>query len=103
MKKTIRDLIIGKRTFIESWNEYKQVLLSGQFALLGIIVCSIYLFIDLSWAVYYSIPVYLGGIALLSIALYLHRKGEHCAANYFIFPTLNFVVYLFAASEDFNT
>lgn len=103
MKKIIRDFIIGKRTFIESWNEYKQVLLSGQFALLGIIVCSIYLIIDLSWGVYYSIPVYLGGISLLSIALYLHRKGEHCAANYFLFPTLNVVVYLFAASEDFNT
>jgi hypothetical protein len=39
MKKAIRDFIIGKRTFIESWNEYKQVMLSGQFALLGIVVC----------------------------------------------------------------
>lgn len=103
MKKTIRDLIIGKRTFIESWNEYKQVILSGQFALLGIAVCSAYLFIDLSWAVIYTAPIYLGAIGLLSVSLYLHRKGDHCAANYFIFPTLNIVVYLFAASEDFNT
>jgi signal transduction histidine kinase len=103
MKKAIRDLIIGKRTFIESWNEYKQVLLSGQFALLGILVCCAYLFIDLSWAVYFTIPIYLGAIGLLATSLYLHRKGEHCAANYFIFPTLNIVVYLFASSEDFNT
>lgn len=103
IKKAIRDLIIGKQTFIESWNEYKQVVLSGQFALLGILVCSAYLFIDLSWAVYYTIPIYLGAIGLLGISLYLHRKGEHCAANYFIFPTLNLIVYLFAASEDFNT
>ncbi|HEY3429574.1 MAG TPA: HAMP domain-containing sensor histidine kinase [Cyclobacteriaceae bacterium] len=103
MKKTIRDFIIGKRTFIESWNEYKQVMLSGQFAILGILVCSMYLFIDLSWAVYQTIPVYSFAIGLLGISLYLHRKGEHCSANYFLFPTLNFVVYVFAASEGHNT
>lgn len=103
MKKTIRDFIIGNRTFIESWCEYKQVMLSGQFALLGIIICSLYLIIDFSWGVYQTIPVYLFAIGLLSVTLYLHRKGDHCTANYFLFPTLNGIVYLFASSEGHNT
>ncbi|MFZ2906156.1 MAG: HAMP domain-containing sensor histidine kinase [Cyclobacteriaceae bacterium] len=103
MKRAIRDFIIGKQTFIESWNEYKQVMLSGQFALVGIAVCTMYLLIDLSWGVYQTIPVYLFGIGLLSAALYLHRKGDHCSANYFLFPTLSIIVYLFAASEGINT
>lgn len=103
MKKRIRDFIIGKRTFIESWNEYKQVILSGQFAIIGILVCSMYLVLDFSWGVYQTLPIYLFAIGLLSVTLYLHRKGDHCTANYFLFPTLNVVVYLFAASEGHNT
>jgi signal transduction histidine kinase len=103
MKKAIRNFIIGERTFIDSWNEYKQVMLSGQFAILGILVCFVYLLIDLSWGIYQTVPVYLIGLGLLSVSLYLHRKGEYCSANYFLFPTLNVIVYLFAASEDFNT
>jgi signal transduction histidine kinase len=103
MKKAIRNFIIGERTFIDSWNEYKQVLLSGQFAILGILVCGMYLAIDLSWGVYQTAPVYLIGLGLLCLSLYLHRKGEHCSANYFLFPTLNAIVYLFAASEELNT
>jgi signal transduction histidine kinase len=103
MKRAIRNFVIGKRTYIESWNEYKQVMLSGQFAIAGILACSIYLLIDLAWGVYRTIPVYMFGIGLLSVALYLHRKGDHCTANYFLFPTLNLIVYIFAASEDHTT
>jgi signal transduction histidine kinase len=103
MKKAIRNFIIGKRTFIESWNEYKQVMLSGQFAIVGILVCTMYFFVDLSWGVYQTLPVYLFADGFLAITLYLHRKGEHCSANYFLFPTLNVIVYLFAASEGHNT
>ena len=103
MKKVIRNFIIGKRTFIESWNEYKQVMLSGQFAILGIAICLMYFFIDLSWGVYQTLAIYLFAVGLLGITLYLHRKGEHCLANYFLFPTLNGIVYLFAASEGHNT
>jgi hypothetical protein len=103
MKRAIRNFVIGKRTYIESWNEYKQVMLSGQFAIAGILACSIYLLIDLAWGVYSTIPVYMFGIGLLSVALYLHRKGDHCTANYFLFPTLNLIVYIFASSEDHTT
>ena len=103
MKRAIRNFIIGEHTFIDSWNEYKQVMLSGQFALVGILVCSIYFVIDFSWGIYSTLPVYLFAIGLMSVTIHLHRKGDHCTANYFLFPTLNAIVYIFAASEGFNT
>jgi signal transduction histidine kinase len=103
MKKTIRDLIIGKNSYIESWAEYRQVILSGQYALIAMALCTMYLMIDVSWGIYQTAPVYLFAIGLLVITLYLHRKGDHCVANYFLFPTLNFLVYLFAASESPDT
>lgn len=103
MKKTIRDLIIGKNSYIESWAEYRQVILSGHYALIAIALCLLYLGIDLSWGIYQTAPVYLFAIGFLVITLYQHRKGDHCTANYFLFPTLNFVVYLFAASESPDT
>lgn len=103
MKKAIRNLIIGKKNYIESWMEYRQVILSGHFALIAILVCSMYMVLDFSWGVYPSTIVYLFCIAMLSLAIIMHRKGNHCTAYYIIFPTLNFVVYLFASSEAPNT
>ncbi|MBX2955620.1 MAG: HAMP domain-containing histidine kinase [Cyclobacteriaceae bacterium] len=103
MKKAIRNLIIGKKNYIESWMEYRQVILSGHFALIAILVCSMYMALDFSWNVYTSTIVYLFCIAMLSLAIIMHRKGNHCTAYYIIFPTLNFVVYLFASSEAPNT
>ncbi len=103
MKKTIRDLIIGENSYIESWTEYRQVILSGQYALIAIALGIVYLTIDLAWGIYQTIPVYLFAIGFLVITLYLHRKGDHCTANYFLFPSLNVVVYLFAASESPDT
>lgn len=99
MKRAIRNLIIGKNNYIDSWTEYRQVILSGHFALIAIMVCFIYTLIDLSWDLYRPLPVYLFCIGMLSLAIGLHRRGKHCTAYYIIFPTLNFVVYLFAASE----
>jgi signal transduction histidine kinase len=99
MKRAIRNLIIGKNNYIDSWTEYRKVILSGHYALIAITVCLLYTIIDLSWGIARPVPVYLFCIAVLFVALILHRKGKHCSAYYVIFPTLNFVVYLFASSE----
>jgi signal transduction histidine kinase len=103
MKKTIRDLIIGKNSYIDSWTEYRQVILSGQYALIAMVFCAVYLTIDLTWGIYQTIPIYLFALGFLFVTLYQHRKGDHCTANYFLFPTLNFVVYIFASSESPDT
>jgi signal transduction histidine kinase len=103
MKKIIRNLIIGKNNYIDSWTEYRQVILSGQFALISILLCIVYLIIDLSLGMYETMPVYLFALGFLAISLYLHRKQDHCTANYFLFPTLNLIIYLLASSESSGT
>jgi signal transduction histidine kinase len=100
MKRAIRNLIIGKNTYIESWSEYRQVMLSGQFTLLAMLVIAMYLMVDLYLGVYVVAPVYIGALGLLSIVMYLHRIADHCVANYFLFPTLNVLVFLLASSES---
>lgn len=100
MKRAIRNFIIGKNTYIESWGEYRQVMLSGQFALLAMVVISIYLILDVYFGVLIVTPLYVGALGMLTIVLYLHRIGDHCVANYFLFPTLNVLVFLLASSES---
>jgi signal transduction histidine kinase len=100
MKRAIRNLIIGKNTYIESWSEYRQVMLSGQFTLLAMLVITLYLTIDLYLGVYVVAPVYIGALSLLGIVIYLHRIADHCVANYFLFPALNVLVFFLASSES---
>lgn len=99
-KKWIRNLIIGADTYIESYGEFKQVMLSGQFALIGIVLCSVYggvAFITGTWE---SLPVFATTIFFLGLSIFIHRQGDHCLANYFLLPTINVTVYLFASSES---
>ncbi|MCK6617001.1 MAG: HAMP domain-containing histidine kinase [Cyclobacteriaceae bacterium] len=100
IKRAVRNFIIGKNTYIESWSEYRQVMLSGQFTLLAMLVISLYMIIDSYCEVYTVLPVHIGALGLLGITIYLHRIGDHCVANYFLFPTLNVLVFLLASSES---
>jgi signal transduction histidine kinase len=105
MSLLVRNLIIGKKNYVESWYTYKQVMLSGQYALIAILLAVFYAILEFAWEAprYENILIFLGAAGIMSISIYLHRKGEHCAANYFLFPTMNLLVYLFAASEDAGT
>lgn len=103
LKKKIRNLIIGEDKYIESWSQYKQVMLSGQFALMGIAFLSFFFLFDLVIGSYGTLPVYVTGIFFLGLSIFIHRQGDHCMANYFLLPTINIVVYLFASSESLGT
>ncbi len=101
MKKLVRNLIIGKRNYIESWCEFKQVMLSGQYLMISILACIFYALIDVFLlGTLVTLPVYIVALGLFGLAWYQHRKGNHCEANYFLFPTLVVVVYLVSASES---
>src|SRR6187402_2197912 len=103
LKKGVRDLIIGEDKFIEPYGEYKQVMLSGQFALMAIVICLIYFTLDFFLGIYITLPVYATALFFLVLSIFIHRQGDHCLANYFLLPTINLLVYLLASSESPNT
>ena len=103
LSKRIRDLIIGRGKYIESYGEFKQAMLSGQYAMIGIVLCTVYLVFDIALGEYRNIPVFLAAILLLAVSISIHRRGDHCLANYFLLPTINITLYLLAASESPNT
>lgn len=105
MKKAIRNLIIGKGVYIESQNEYRQVMLSGQYGLISIIVISFYLLMELRlWpAASQTIAIYSIALVLIACSLLLHRLRKHCTANFFLFGTFNVALFLLTSSETLST
>lgn len=99
----IRDIIVGKDNYIESYCEFKQAMLSGQYGLVSIFILTFYLIESIIVSDSGPIVVLLPAIALLTLSIYLHRQGQHCRANYFLLPTINISVYLLASSETPNT
>ncbi len=105
MKRFIRNLIIGKNTYIESINEYRQVMLSGQYGLIALFVLGFYIFMDLrEWRVITeSSIVYSTAFIIILISLFFHRKQNHALANFLLFFTFNVVLLLIVSSESLNT
>lgn len=103
IRQIIRELIIGRGTYIESYSEFRQVMLSGNFALIGILVCIIYAIFGLILQNYATLVVFAVSISFLTFSLYIHRKGDHTLAHYFLLGTINITVYLMASSEPSGT
>lgn len=103
MGNILDKIIIGKNGYPESSNERKQVLLSGQYALLALITILIYASIELYLGKEETIFLYTSSFILIASTLVLHRKGLHTLANYILFSIFNVVVYLVASSEDIAT
>jgi Signal transduction histidine kinase len=103
MKRAIRDLIIGKDVYIESRNEYRQVMLSGQYALISLVVIAFYQILDLPYSSTGENIVFGMAFLLILLSLVFHRQGLHCMANYYFFPTLNILLFLIVSSEDINS
>lgn len=99
--KFLRNLIIGKDRYIDSFSEYKQVMLSGQFAMIamGIVVVNSFLEDSLSW----QLQVYVIEFLLFGFSIFLHRLGKHEVANYCMLITSNLALYCFTSSESIAT
>lgn len=93
-------MIIGKDVYIESRNEYRQVMLSGQYAILSLIVIAFYILLEFPFHYNETITVFSLSFALVFYSLVLHRQQKYCLANYFLFPTLNLLLYLLVSSES---
>lgn len=103
MKRGIRDLILGEDQFIEFYPEYRQILLSGGFAILAIgalIICGT---IDLFVGNYSAVIVFAVSILALIFCVFLHRYGKHTLAHYLLFAPVNITAYLLASSESAST
>src|SRR5690606_32767096 len=103
LERVIRNTIIGDDKFIESYSEYRQVLLSGEFAIVGIIFCLISGIFNYNIGYSEPLPVLAAAIIFLGLSIFFHRRGLHNVANYFLLSTINVVVYILASSESATT
>lgn len=103
MKKMIRNLIIGRDVYIESRNEFRQVMLSGQYAIIALLVIAYYLLMEFSFGYAECLVAFCVAFTLIAYSLVLHRQQKHCLANYFLFPTVNILLYLIVSSESIHT
>jgi len=100
---TIRNLIIGKTRYIDSYVDYKRIMVSGKLALLYILICLGYIAYDLPTRDLSQVPVLAATILLLILSICYHRHGDHNTAHYCLLTTVNLALYLIAASESPNS
>lgn len=103
LKRVIRNVIIGDDKFIESYSEFRQALLSGEFAIVGIIFCIVSTIFNYRIGYIEALPVLAGTAAFLGLTIFCHRQGNHMLANYILLATMNVAIYLLASSESAKT
>lgn len=102
-KRVIRNILIGKDTFIASRAEYKSAILRAQMAIVTIIVCLIYIVIDSSNGISNFISFYLVGISVSAICIYLNRESHYQSTNFILLITANFLTYIFASNDTYRS
>lgn len=102
-KRVIRNIVIGDDKFIESYSEFRQALLSGEFAIMGIVFCVVSGIFNYRIGYVETLPVIAATASFLFLSIFLHRSGNHSLANYILLATINISVYLLASSESAKT
>jgi signal transduction histidine kinase len=77
--------------------------LRGNLALVGLVVGVSYIFIDHFRGIYGNEPYYVATILVSVIAILLNRAGKYNAANILFVSLLNFIVFLFSASDTYRS
>ncbi len=103
LAKKFRDLIIGKDTFIVSWVDYKNAILSGHLIVVSILVGVFYLVNDRLNKIYGNEPYYIGVIVIGILALVLNRARKYRLANIVFMSIINLIVFLFASNDTYRT
>src|SRR5687768_2467011 len=96
-KRVIRNLIIGDDKYIESYGEYKQAMLSGRFAIIGMVFCAMAAAINFDMGYHETLPILSGTFFFLILTIAFHRHGNHSLANYTLLATMNISVYILAS------
>jgi hypothetical protein len=95
--------MLGEERFVEFNPEYRQILLSGEFAFIAIVALSVCSVIDLFVGNYPAVIVFGLSILALVFSIFFHRSGKHKLGHYFLFAPINITAYLLASSEDPST
>jgi signal transduction histidine kinase len=103
MKQAFRNWIIGENNYIESWNEFRNIMLSAQYALVSLLVLGIYLIIGSPTKNPEAYLCLAGGFALILASLLLHRARQHCLSNILLFQVMNAIIFLMGSSESMAT
>lgn len=103
LSKKFRDLIIGKHTYIVSWVDYKNAILSGHLIVVAILVGIVYLINDRFHGIHGNEPYYIAVIVIAIGALMLNRKKKYQLANILFMTLINIIVFLFASNDSYRT
>jgi signal transduction histidine kinase len=102
MKLLFRNWIIGKK-YIESWSEYRQAMLSGQYSLISLIVLAIYILLEVSSKNQETLITFSIAFVLILFSFILNRHRKHVLANFLLFHSLNTLIFLMGSSENIAT
>ncbi len=96
---SVRELILGKSSFILSHIEYKRALLTGQLCLLTFFLCVGYLTLDLYHHVYHSWIFQLSCALLALLCFVLNRAKYYSTAKILLGVGINVTVFAFSTVE----
>ncbi len=103
LTKKFRDFIIGKDTYIVSWVDYKNAILSGHLIVVTILVGIIYLINDRLYGIYGNEPYYIAVIIIAIVSLILNRKRKYLLAKILFMLNINVIIFLFASNDAYRT
>lgn len=95
MKQFLKNLIFGSHPGSFT-REYKYAMLRGEYALIMILCCVLYIIYNSSLGVYAYIPYYTLGAAIGGVVIYLNRNAYYLHASIVFLITINIMIYLFA-------
>lgn len=103
MRLSCRNLVIGKNNYFESWCEYRQALLAGQYGLISLGVLTVYISMELFTKNTELLITYSAAFILILTSVILNRYRKHFAANCILFHSLSGLIFLVGSSENLAT
>lgn len=103
LRKAIKTLILGRNTYMESYADFKQVMLSGYFAITGMIAFLLYFSVYFDQQSAVENCAFFFAALLMATTIYFHRRRKHVVANFILLGTVNVTTFLFTSSESFRT
>lgn len=99
VRRWLRDLIIGKDQWIDTYKDYKKSMLLGQLMFLVLADALIFAVVDYLSEIHYTLWVYALMIVVTVIGFFFNRKQHFNLAKHLLLLCMNFAVFCFSARE----